>query len=110
MKSEGPIGDLCGSANDLGILARHLGWIGDTASQKVEVDDSSDDVVLEGCGGGVSGLVDLDIHSVRVEKEDTMRTGGSMLDIDGVVSVQVGGVGDTVGISGPESAGIVDSR
>ena len=49
MKSEGPIGDLCGSANNLGVLARHLDRIRGAARQKVEVDHSSDDVVLEGC-------------------------------------------------------------
>ena len=109
VKSKGPIGDLCGSADDLSILTRHLDRIRGAARQKVEVDHSSDDVVLE-CGRGISSLVDLYIHSVRVEKEHAMRAGGSMLEIDGVVSVQVCAIGDTVGISGPEGAGIIISR
>ena len=109
VKPKGPIGDLCGSADDLGVLARHLDRIRGAARQKVEVDHSSDDVVLE-CGRGVSSLVDLYVHSVGVEKEHAMRAGGSMLEIDGVVSVQVCGIGNTVGISGPEGAGIIIGR
>lgn len=110
MKSEGPIGDLCGGADNLGVLARHLGWVRGTARQKVEVNHSSDDVVLERCSRSISGLVDLYVHSVRVEKEHAMRAGGSMLDIDGVVSVQVRTIGNTVGISRPEGAGIIVCR
>ena len=110
VESKGPIRDLCGSADDLGILARHLGRIRGTARQEVEVDHSSDDVVLERCSRSVGGLVDLYVHSVRVEKEHAMRAGGSVLDIDGVVSVQVRVVGNTVGISRPEGAGIIVGR
>jgi len=39
-----------------------------------------------------------------------MGTGGTMLEIDGMVSVQVRVVWDTVGISGPEGAGVVVGR
>jgi len=39
-----------------------------------------------------------------------MGTGGTMLEIDGMISVQVRVVGDTVGITGPEGAGIVVGR
>jgi len=110
VKSEGPIGDLCGSADDLGVLARHLDWVRGTARQKVEVNHSSDDVVLERCSRSVGGLVDLYVHSVRVEKEHAMRASGSMLNIDGVVPVQVRTIGNTVGIPRPEGAGIIVGR
>ena len=39
-----------------------------------------------------------------------MGTGGAMLEIDGVVSVQVRVVGDTVGISRPEGTSVVVGR
>ena len=39
-----------------------------------------------------------------------MRAGGTMFEIDGVVSVQVRGIGDTIGISRPESAGVIVNR
>ena len=39
-----------------------------------------------------------------------MRASGSMLEVDGVVSVQVRTIRDTISISGPEGAGIVVSR
>ena len=67
MEPEGPIGDLCGGADDLGVLTRHLDRIRGAASQEVEVDHSSDDVVLERRGRSTSILVDLYVHSVRVE-------------------------------------------
>ena len=36
-----------------------------------------------------------------------MSTGGTVLEVNGVVSVQIRIVGNTVGISGPHGAGIV---
>jgi hypothetical protein len=110
VESEGPIRNLCGGADDLGVLARHFDRIRGTAGEEVEVDHSSDDIVFERCSRSASILVDLYVHSVRVEKEHAMRTGGTMLEVDGVVSIQVRVVGDTVGISGPEGAGIVVRR
>ena len=110
VESEGPIGDFRGGADDLGVLAGHLDRIRGAASQEVEVDHSSDDVVLERCSSSAGILVNLYVHSVRVEKEDAMGTGGTVLEIDGVVSVQVRAIGDTFGISGPEGAGVVIGR
>lgn len=107
VETEGPIGDLCGSTDDLGVLARYFDRIRGTAGQEIEVDHSSNDVVLERCSRSAVILVDLDIHSVRVEKEDAMGAGGTVLEVDGVVSVQVGVISDTVGIPGPESAGVI---
>ena len=108
MESKGPIGDLGGSADDFCVLARHLHGIRSAASKEIEVDNSSDGIVFEGCSG--SGLVDLHIHAIGIEEEHAVRTGGTMLDVDGVASVQVGVIGDTVSIPGPESAGIVVGR
>jgi len=47
MESEGPIGDLRGGTDDLGVLARDFDRIRGAAGQEVEVDHSSYDVVLE---------------------------------------------------------------
>ena len=110
VESEGPIRDLCGSADDLGVLARHLDRIGGTSRQKVEINHSSDDVVLEGCSRSVSSLVDLYVHPVGIEKKYAVRATGTMVEIDRVVSVQVRVIRHTVSISGPESAGIVVGR
>jgi len=110
MEPEGPIGNLCRGPDDLGILARHFDRIRGTASQEVEVDHSSDDVVLKRSSGSARILVDLDVHSVRVEKEHAVRTRGTMVKVDGVVSIQVRVVGDAVGISGPKGAGIIVCR
>ena len=110
VESERPIGDLCGGADDLGVLAGHLDRIRGATSQEVEVDHSSNDVVLERCSGGAGILVNLYVHSIRIEKEDAMGTGGTMLEIDGVVSVQVRAIGNTIGISGPKGARVVIGR
>ena len=110
MESKGPIRDLRGGADDLGVLAGHLDRVIGAAGQEIEVDHTSDDVVLERCGGSAGILVNLYVHSVRVEKEDAMGTGGTMLEIDGVVSVQVRAIGDTIAILGPEGAGVVIGR
>ena len=110
VKSEGPIRDFCGSADNLGVLARYLDGIGGASRQKVEVNHSSDDVVLEGCSRSVGSLVDLYVHPVGIEKEHSMRASRTMVEIDGVISVQVRVIGYTVSISRPESTGIVFSR
>jgi len=110
VESEGPIGNLCRGPDDLGILARHFDRIRNAASQKVEVDHSSDDVVLKRCSGSARILVDLDVHSVRVEKEHAVRTSGTMVEVNGVVSIQVCVVGNSIGIPGPKGAGIVVGR
>ena len=39
-----------------------------------------------------------------------MRAGGTMFEVNGVVSVQVRVVGNAIGISGPEGAGVVVGR
>lgn len=85
METEGPVGDLGGCADDLCVLARDLDRIRGAASQEIEVDHSSDDVVFERRAG--VRLIDLDVHSIRVEEEHAMRTGGAMLEVDRVVSV-----------------------
>ena len=63
METKGPIGDLCGSSNDLGVLASDFDRIRGAASQEIEVDHSSDDIILQG-GASRVGLVDFDVHSV----------------------------------------------
>ena len=107
MESEGPIGNLCWGADDFGVLARHFDRIRGAASQEVEVDHSSDDVILERRSRSTGILVDLYIHSVGVEKEHAMRTSGTMVEVDGVVPIQVRVIGDTISVSGPEGTGIV---
>ena len=111
MEPEGPVGNLCGGANDLGILAGHFDRIRGTASQEVEVNHSADDVILErrSRSAGIR-LVDLYVHSVGIEKKHAMRAGGTMLEVDGVVPIQIRTIGDTVGISRPEGAGVIVGR
>lgn len=110
VQSKGPIGNLRGGADDFGILARHLYRIRSAASQEIEVDNSSNEIVFEGCSRGVGSLVDLYIHAIGIEQEHAVRAGGTVLEVDGVVSIQIGSVGDTVSIPGPHGAGIVFGR
>lgn len=39
-----------------------------------------------------------------------MSAGGTMLKVNGVVSIQICVIGNTVGISGPHGAGIIVGR
>ena len=66
MESKGPVGNLCGGADDFGVLARHLDRVGGAASQEIEVDHSSNDVILERCSRSANILVDLYVHPVGV--------------------------------------------
>ena len=111
MEPEGPVGNLCGGANYFGVLARHFGRISGTTGQEVKIDHSSDNVIFERRGRSASiRLVDLYVHPIGVEKEHAVGTGGTMFEVDGVVPIQIRVIGDTVGISGPEGAGVVVGR
>ncbi|KAL2278986.1 hypothetical protein FJTKL_14124 [Diaporthe vaccinii] len=72
-------------AGDLGVLARGVQRA--RASDEVEVEDAAERVVLE---------------------EDAMSAGGAaVLEVDRVVSVQVGTVGNSIRVLGPQRADVV---
>lgn len=102
--TESPVGHHGGQAHDFGILLcnSHWGW----SSDEVEVQDATKSVVLQVLVLALV-VVDLDIHAIGVEEEDTMAARGPVLVVDGVVSVQVSTGWDSVGILRPESADVV---
>ena len=65
MQSERPVRDLSRDAYNFRVLPRHLRRIGLASGEEVEVQDTSDHVVLESRRGAL-GVIDLDIHTVRV--------------------------------------------
>ena len=109
MQTERPVRDFRRSADDISILARDLGWVVLIASQEVEVKDAANDVVLEGRAKTLR-VVDLDVHAVRVGKEDTVRARLAVLKVDRVVSVQVLTLGHAIRVARPERAGVVVRR
>ena len=92
MQTVAPVGVLGGQANELRVLAGDRGGVTLASREKVEVENTADDVVLEGRLLTV-GLVELDVHAVGVE-EDAMCAGWAMLLVDGVRAVEVGAGGD----------------
>ena len=88
----------------LDVLFRSFGRSG--TSEKVQIQDSSKHIVLEVS----SALWELDVHSVRVEQEDTVCRrvlAGDLVDEDGVGAVKVGVCGETVSVPCPDGTGVV---
>lgn len=79
--------------HDFSVLLCNGHWC--WSSNKVEVQDASEGVVLQVLVLAVC-VVNLDIHAIGVEQEDAMASRGSMIVVDGVVSVQIGTGGNTV--------------
>ena len=104
METETPVWDFSRLTDDFGVLLGHLGGLGFMSSKEVEIQDTANDVIFQRSSVCV---VDFDVHTIRIGKEDTMSTGSTVLEIDRVVAVQVGSVRDTVGITTPEGAGVV---
>jgi hypothetical protein len=79
------------------------------SSHKVEINDASDGVILEILTSFCS-VVDLDVHAVAVQEEDTMCTiCTTMIKIHWVISVQIAASRNGVSITRPKSPGVICS-
>lgn len=107
MEPEAPIWHHGGLADDVAVLPSNVDWA--RASKDVEIDDPSDHVVFEILPRGIAANVE--IHTIAVQHEDPMGLTGALavLEVDGVVSVEVGSWRDQVGISRPQCANVVSS-
>lgn len=77
------------------------------SSQEVKVKNTSQDVVFQVLLT-VCRLVDFDIHTIRVQQENSVRTSfATVVNIDRVVPVKIRLLGDAVRIAAPQGAGIV---
>lgn len=76
------------------------------SSNEVEVKYTTNGVVLEILiARGV--LVDQDVHSIRVEEQDAVRTGGAVLQVEGVSSVEIRVGRNAVAVLIPHRADVV---
>jgi hypothetical protein len=75
------------------------------SSDEVEVQHTTQTVILQILP--LFRLINKNIHSIRVQKEDSMGARSPMLEIDGMVTVEVRAVGDAVAVLGPEGADVV---
>jgi hypothetical protein len=87
---------------NLGVLSCNISWGG--SSNEVEVQDTPDDVVLEVLA---TSVVNVDVHSVGVQQEDTMGSVASVVIVDGVSSVEILALWSPVRISGVDRPCIV---
>jgi hypothetical protein len=95
MKSERPVTYHCRQAHDSSNLLRDV--YRRRPCKEVEVKDSSQGIILEILAGCV---VDLDVHAVGVEEEHTVGAIFSpMVEIDGVIAVQIGSSWNAICIS-----------
>lgn len=98
--SKTSIGNHSRQSNNLGNLLCNLSWR--WARNKIEIKDSSYRVVLKVLTLTV-GVVDFNIHTVRVDEDDAMSSiCSSVINIDWVVSIQVFPRWCFVGISSPK--------
>lgn len=72
MEAETPVRKLCSTTRELGVLFRDRCRVRGATSQKIEVEDASDHIILEGPRASTS-LVELDVHAIRIQKENAMR-------------------------------------
>ena len=102
METERPVRNFCGCSNNLGVLPSHLSRVRRTSSKEVEIQNTSNDVILQTRPGGC--LVDFDVHSVGVQQEDSVCPRRAVLKVNGVVPVQVTSGRYSVCIARPERA------
>ena len=80
---------------------------GSWTGQEVEVEDTPESVVFQ-ILFAITCLVDLDVHPVGVQQKHPMGTlGGAMINIDWMVSIEIGRFGNAVRISTPQRARVV---
>ena len=87
---------------DFGVLSGDISWR--RSSNEVEVQDTSNDVVLEVL---TTSVVNEDVHAIGVQQENTMRSVASVVEVDGVRSVEVLALRGTIGISGVDGPCVV---
>ena len=104
VKTERPIRDLSGSTHDLSVLSRYLSRVRGASSQEVEIEDTSDHIVLQRRGIGV---IDLDVHAIRIREEDSVRSSGAMLEVNRMVSIKVRPARNEIRVPRPESTRII---
>lgn len=107
MQAERPVGYLSGCPNDLRVLSRDRKRIRLASCKEVEVQDTSNDVILEARS---VRIVDLDIHAVGVQEKHTMSACRAMLKVDGVVSVEIASCWHTVRVARPHCTRRVECR
>lgn len=107
MKSKAPIRHHGGLADDVAVLPSHVDWA--RTSKDVEIDDTSDHVVFEILSSGIA--IDVEIHTIAVQHEHAMSltVALSVLEVDRVISIEVGPRWDQVRISRPECTNVVSS-
>lgn len=101
MHPKRPIWHFSRRTNDRRILSRNLCRIRLTSSKEVEIQNTTNNIILQGCVR--RSLVKLDVHPVRIKQEDPMRAGLSMLEVYGVTSVKIRSNLYPVCITRPES-------
>jgi len=87
---------------DLSVLSCNISWRG--SSNEVEIQHTSDDVVLKVL---TISVVDVNVHTVGVQQEDTVCSVASVVEVDGVRSVKVLALRGTVRISGVDCPCVV---
>ena len=104
VEAEAPVRLHGRQTNYLGVLLRHLNraW----TRHEIEIQNPAQGVVLQ-ILTRLCSLVDHHIHAVGVQKEDAMCSGRPVLEIDGVVAVEISTVRNPIGILGPQSTDIV---
>ena len=105
MESKAPIWHHCGLANDIAVLPSDVDWA--RAGKDVKIDDPSDHVVLEILSGGIA--VDIEIHTIAIQHENPMSLSVvlTVLEVDWVVSIEVGSWRNQIRISRPQCASVV---
>lgn len=104
VETKSPVGHHSRQTSNLRVLLGNLNR--SRASHEVEIQDTTKGVVFQILVMSI-GVVDLDIHTVGVEEEDTMRTSVTVIEIDWVVTVQVGTLRNTIGILRPQGTDVV---
>lgn len=92
-------------ANDFSILS--TGLLGRRPGQEVEVENATNDVILEVLLA-IVGFVELDIHAIGVQQEDGMRTRlAAVVVVHRMGPVQVAVRRNSVRIASPQGTGVV---
>lgn len=106
METQTPVRHLGCFAPNIRTLPRDVGRGG--SSKEKEVDNTTDHAVFD----VFTGFGESNVHSVRVEEEDSICAGilsDFLVDVDRVSSVEVGIGWYTVSIPGPQGACVIVS-
>lgn len=113
MQSQTPIRDLLRFSSHIGVLLNQLhGRVrirSARSGQEIEIQDPSNDIILQGGALCSTFIPQLHVHPVRIEQEDAVGArmrlawcGAAVLKVDGVVPVQIRPCGDAICVAGPE--------